>query len=354
MEFSKLKAKQMNKKKLMLGGLLAMIVISSFLYTPVLGDGDDDIDDEDEDDDGISDHEEDENRRKLEIETSDNEVQIESSLEVDGISNEFKVKIQTEDEGLKIKFEFEIDNETLETEIEYKIVLSEIIEFIDTSADGFYNDSVDQEIQILKLDEFKPIVYATEVIANDTVHIFTVETIDGVFSATAYVTTEFTVVNDIIVAPTQLKVDFGIHNFNYTEPDSVLALKVKFESEFEVDYEHDDETEDEEFEHADNEQEVEIAAGDYIGFFSWIETAMVDGVEQVVKATPIETSEGENKMYLSYPRGTEIIHDPKVGIANVIQTPTSVVGSSEILIISAVAILTVTGLTVLFRKKSKR
>ncbi|MCK5408963.1 MAG: hypothetical protein KAJ30_01755, partial [Candidatus Heimdallarchaeota archaeon] len=98
-----MKAKQMNKKKLMLGGLLAIIVISSFLYTPVLGDSDDDIDDEDEDDDGISDHEEDENRRKLEIEISDNEIQIESSLKLDGISNEFKVKISTEDEGLKIK-----------------------------------------------------------------------------------------------------------------------------------------------------------------------------------------------------------------------------------------------------------
>ncbi|MCK4895606.1 MAG: hypothetical protein KAS47_02285 [Candidatus Heimdallarchaeota archaeon] len=333
---------------------MAILVISSFLYTPVLGDSDDDLNDEDEDDDGISDHDEDENRRELEIEISENEVQIESSLDLGGLSNEFEVKIKTEDEGLKIKFEFEIDNETVETEIEYKLVLSEIIEFIDTSADGFYNDSIDQVVKILKLDEFKPIVYTTEIISNDTVHIISVETVDEVFSATAYVTTEFTIVNNILVAPTQLKVDFGIHNFNYTEPDSVLALKVKFESEFEVDYEHDDETEDEEYEHADNEQEVEIVAGDYIGFFSWIETAMVDGVEQIVKATPIETSEGENKMYLSYPRGTEIIHDPKVGIANILQIPTSAVSLNEILIISAVAILTVTGLTVLFRKKSKR
>lgn len=341
-----MKAKQMSKQKLMLGGLLAIIVISSFLYTPVLGDSHDD--DEDEDNDGISDHDEDENRRKVEIEFSDSEVQIESSLEADGISNEFDVKIEVRDEGVMIKFEFEVDNETLETEIEYKILVSEIIEFIDTSADGFYNDSVDQEVQVLKLDEFKPIVYTTEEISNDTVHIFSIETVDEVFSATVYVTTEFTVVNDVIVAPNQLKIDFGIHNFNYTEPDSVLALKVKLESEMEVDYENDDETEDEEDGRASDEQEVEIVAGDYIGFFSWIETAMVDGVEQVVKATPIETSEGENKMYLSYPRGTEIIHDPKVGITNIIQTQTSAVGSTEILIISAVAILTVTGLTVLF------
>jgi hypothetical protein len=353
MEFNKLKARQMNKQKLMLGGLLAIIVISSFLYTPVLGDSNDDID-EDEDDDGISDHDEDENRRKLEIEISDNEVYIESSLQTDGVSNEFQVKIHTEDEGLKIKFEFEVDNETLETEIEYKVVFSEIIEFIDTSADGFYNDSIDQVVKILKLDEFKPIVYTTEIISNDTVHIFSIETVDEVFTATVYVTTEFTMVNDTLVAPTQLKIDFGIHNFNYTELDSVLALKVKFESEFEVDYEHDDETEDEEYNYADNEQEVEIAAGDFIGFFSWIETAMVDGVEQVVNATPIEFSEGENRMYLSYPRGTEIIHDPKVGISNVLQLQRSAVGSNEMLIISAVAILTVTGLTVLFRKKSKR
>jgi hypothetical protein len=353
MEFNKLKARQMNKQKLMLGGLLAIIVISSFLYTPVLGDSDDDID-EDEDDDGISDHDEDENRRKVEIEFSDNEVYIESSLESDGISNEFDVKIEVRDEGIMIKFEFEVDNETLETEIEYKILVSEIIEFIDTSADGFYNDSIDQEVQVLKLDEFKLINYTTEVISNDTVHIFSIETVDEVFSATVYVTTEFTIVNDVIVSPNQLKIDFGIHNFNYTEPDSVLALKVKLESEMDVDYENDDETEDEEYNHANNEQEVEILAGDYIGFFSWIETAMVDGVEQVVNATPIEFSEGENRMYLSYPRGTEIIHDPKVGIANILQIQTSAVGSNEILIISAVAILTVTGLTVLFRKKSKR
>ncbi|MBY9001024.1 MAG: hypothetical protein KGD64_08930 [Candidatus Heimdallarchaeota archaeon] len=345
-------AKQINKKTLLLGGLLAMIVISSFLYTPVLGESHDD--DEDEDDDGISDRDEDENRRKVEIEYSDSEVQIESSQEIDGISNEFKVKIETGDEGIKIKFEFEKDNETLETEVEYKVVLSEIIEFIDTSADGFYNSSIDQEVQVLKIDEFKPILYTTELILNDTVHIFTVETVDEVFSATVYVTTEFTVINDVIVAPNQLKIDIGIHNFNYTELDSVLALKVKLESEYEVDYENDDETEDEEDGRASDEQEVEIIAGDYIGFFSWIETAMVDGVEHAVKATPIETSEGENKMYLSYPRGTEIIHDPKVGIANIIQTPTGLVGSSEILIVSVAAILTITGLSVLFRKKSKR
>ncbi len=336
----------------MLGGLLAIIVISSFLYTPILGDSHDD--DEDEDNDGISDHDEDANRRQIEIEISDSEVQIESSRETDGITNEFDVKIKTGDSGLEIGFEFERDNETLETELEYRIRITDIVEFIDTSADGFYNDSVDQEIQVLELVEFKPIVYTTEVISNDTVHIFSIETVDEVFSATAYITTEFSVINGIIVAPNQLKVDYGIHNFNYTEPDSVLALKVKLESDFEVDYEIDEETEDEEDGRAVDEQEIEILAGDYIGFFSWIKTAMVDGVEQVVKATPIDTSDGENKMYLSYTRGIEIIHDPKIGIANILQLQTSAVGSSEILIISAVAILTVTGLTVLFRKKSKR
>lgn len=345
-------AKQINKKTLLLGGLLAMIIISSFLYTPVLGESPGD--DEDEDDDGVSDEVEDENRRKVEIEYSADEVQIESSQEKDGISNEIEVTIKTSDGGIEIEFEFEKDNTTLETEIEFTVLVSEIIEFIDTSADGFYNDSIDQAVQIYLLDDFKPIVFRTEIIANDTVHIISVETVDKVFSATVYVTSEFTDINDIIVSPNQLKIDIGIHNFNYTEPDSVLALKVELESEFEVDYENDDETEDEEDGRASNEQQVEIVAGDYIGFFSWIETVMVDGVEQVVKATPIETDIDENKMYLCYPRGTEIIHDPKVGLSNLLQTPAGAVGSNEILVISAVAILTVTGLTVLFQKKSKR
>ena len=348
-----MKTSLMNKQKLLLGGLLAMLVISSFIYTPVIGDSHDE--DEDEDDDGISDDVEEENHREIEVEYEEDEAQIESKHYIEGIENQIKIEMKTGDEGLEFKFEYEKDNNTVESEIEFKVKITEIVEYIDEHEDGFYNESIDEDVQVLKLDDFEPIVYSTDILNNETIHILSVITTDGVFSATIYMTGDFTEINDVLVAPTQMKIDIGIHNFNYTELDSALALKVKLESEREVSYEHDEETEDEEDGRASDEEGIDIALGDYVGFFSWIETAMVDGVEHVVKATPIKTELGENKMYLNYPRGTEIIHDPKIGIANIIQEPsTSAVGSAELLIVAVVAVFTLTGLSVLFRRKAKK
>ena len=303
-----MKSKMINKQTLFLGGLLFILVFSSLMYIPVIASDDDEEDgvptddedndgipddEEDEDDDGVHDHDEDENKRKLQIEVSDYEAHIESSLQTGDVHNEFSVEMHAEDEGLKFQFEFEKDNGTVETELEFEVVLSEIIEYIDDPMDGYYNESIDEVVQVVKLDDWNPIVYTIETIGNDTVHVFSIETNDSVFSATIYITGEFTVVNDILVAPTQLKIDIGIHNFNYTEDDSQLALKVKLESEREVDYEDDEETEDEELGHSDNEHEVEILLDEYSGFFSWIETAMIDGVEHEVKVTPLEMNSEE-------------------------------------------------------------
>ncbi|NPD90145.1 MAG: hypothetical protein HGN29_15650 [Asgard group archaeon] len=377
-----MKSKMINKQTLLLGGLLFILVFSSLMYIPVVASDDDDEngvptddedddgipdDEEDEDDDGVHDHDEEDNKRKLQIEVSDYEAHIESSLQTGDVHNEFGVEMHAEDEGLKFQFEFERDNDTVETELEFQVVLSEIIEYIDDPMDGYYNESIDEVVQVVELNDWNPIVYTIETIGNDTVHVFSIETDDSVFSATIYITGEFTVVNEVLVAPTQLKIDVGIHNFNYTEPDSVLALKVKLDSEEEVDYEDDEETEDEEYENATNEHEVEVTLGDYSGFFSWIETATIDGVEQEVKATPIDVGAEENKLYLNYPRGNEIIHDPKIGIAGVLQitSPTGFLGirsrielpdlsRNELLIVSAAALLTITGLVMVFRRKRRR
>ncbi len=344
-----MKAQLKYKQKLLLSGLVAILVISSFMYMPALADSDGD----DEDDDGIEDGIEDENEREVHVEYSDYEVQIESSIQNNGIENEFQVQVKVGSDGLILELEFEEDNDTVETEIEFQVKIREIVEFRDLNADGIYNDS-DEVIQVLKLDDFKPIQYTVEIINNATVHVLFVETTDKVFTATLYATGEFADIEGVIVAPTQVKVDVGIHNFNYTELDTQLALKVQFESEQEVDYEEDDETEDEEYGHAEDELEIEISLEQYAGFFSWIETAMVDGVEVDVKVTPLEMVLEENKMYLNYPRGTEIIHDPKIGVSNLLQINTSFLGDNNLLIISAATILTLTSLVLVFRKRFKR
>ncbi len=347
-----MKSEQKLKQKLVFGSLIAILVISSYIYLPAIADGG-----EDEDEDGIEDEVEDENEREVSVEYSENEVQIESSYENNGVENQFQIKVSTESDGLKFKLEFQEENDTLETEMEFEVRFREIVEFKDLNADEIFNAG-DDVIQVLELSDWKPIVYTVEDINNATVHKLFVETTDEVFTATLYATGEFANIDGVIVAPTQVKVDVGIHNFDYDQNDTQLALKVELESELDVDYNEDEDTEDEEYGHVENdynEQEVEINMADYGGFFSWIETALVDGVEVEVKVTPLEMDFEENKLYLNYPRGTEIIHDPKVGLSNLLQIAnTSFLGNNNMLFIAAASVLTLTGLVLIFRKRFKR
>ncbi|MHA1513963.1 MAG: LPXTG cell wall anchor domain-containing protein [Candidatus Heimdallarchaeaceae archaeon] len=340
---------QVKTQKLVLGGFIALIVISSFMLMPVIADSHDD----DEDDDGVDDSYEEENSREVEIEYSPNEVEIESSLETgENIENKFEIKMKTSPEGLEMELEYEEEMDDNETEIEFEVKITEIVEFIDLNADGMYDSSDDDKVQVYKIDDFNPIEYTVEVIDNETVHVLFVETVDEIFSATLYATGEFADINGVVVAPTQVKVDIGIHNFSYIEDDSMLALKVKLESEIEVDFEEDDVTEDEAEDRAVDEAEIDVKLGDYTAFFSWIETAIIDGVVQEIKASPLDIGVEETKVYLNYPRGTEIIHDPKMGMADLLPRTGSL--GNNMVFIAALGLLTIPGLALLFRKRNRK
>ncbi len=351
-----MKSKLLNKQKLFLGGLIVVLVFSAFLYLPVTAH-------EDEDEDGIDDETEDENRREVDIEYAPYEVTISSSIENNGIDNEFQIQVTVGSDGLVIELEFEEDNDTLETEIEFEVRFTEIIEFRDLSSDGIYNAS-DDVIKTLELDDFKPIIYTTETIDNETVHVFFIETTDDIFTSTLYITGDFANISGVVIAPTQMKIDIGIHDFDYDELDTQLALKVELESELDVDYEDDEETEDEEYGYSDDEHEIEVNLADYSGFFSWIETVTVDDVEYEVKVTPLEYDGEDYRMYFNYPRGSDIIHDPKIGLSGILtglDSPTidpligswvnlPLVSQNELLIVSAISFLILTGLVLVFRR----
>ncbi|MCE7748702.1 MAG: hypothetical protein GPJ51_09900 [Candidatus Heimdallarchaeota archaeon] len=348
----------MNKRKLFLGGFLAVIVILSFVYLPVYANN------EDEDNDGVNDSYEEENKREVEIVYSYNEVIIDSSLTTgEDIENEFQIELKTSGDGLDINLEYEEGFDTNETEIEFEIRITKIVEYRDLDANGKYNDTNDETVQELLLENFNPIEYTIETINNETVHVLSVETVDEIFSATLYVTGKFANINGVVVAPTQIKVDIGIQNFNYTEDDSILALEVELESEVEVEYDEEDETEDENQGRSDfEENEIEISIGEYSGFFSWIDTAIVDGIEVEVKSSPLQIDEGDTWLYLNYPRGDIIIHDPKIGLAGVLKLPEGFLGSdfwfelpivsrNELLIVSAISLFIITGLVLVFRRR---
>ena len=90
-----------------------------------------------------------------------------------------------------------------------------------------------------------------------------------------------------------------------------------------------------------------------MGFFTWEENATVDGISKPVLSSTIEVDDDdelEQKLYLNYPRGTHIYHDPKVGIA----TLTSTSQMFPIIIIgSIIGVVAVAGIVLVIIRKRK-
>jgi len=309
----------------------------------------------DDDGDGIDDDVEEQHKRDIEIQVEPGEYQIESVLRNGEQKDEIKLKIRNESEGLSIEIGYEEDIATenaTELEIEFEVTFRKLIEFVDLNGNGIYEPSVDSTIQELALSSFQPVIHTPLTISGDTMlHYFIVNTTDGVFTAHIYLVEEFDIVNGTFIKPTQTKIDIEITNFNYLDGSSQLALYTKLESEAE--YEFEEETENEEDGHTSDEKSVVAANIDFAGFFSWAENATVDGVSRGVLASPPEVDEddiNEQKMYLIYPRGNHIYHDPIMGIMSIPSTPSEF---PMLVIVSIVAAVGVVGvvLVVLMRRR---
>ena len=271
---------------------------------------------DDEDEDGVDDDEEDWNEREVEFEIADDEVQIESKLKNGNTTDEFKVEIKAEDDRLKVSFEYSSEENSTETELEFTIAFMEILEFRDIVVDDIFDENDDDLIQTYEIGNFLPISYKFENRTDAEFHIFNATTIDGVFSVIVYSSNEFALINDDILSPTEVKIDIIINEFEYVEEDTALALNVKLETEGSVEYE--EETEDEIDDRAKNETSIDVSLNDFAGFFSWKDYALVDGVNQSVIASTYDLHSTEQKIYLNYKRGDLIIHDPKIGMQNIL------------------------------------
>ena len=292
----------------------------------------DDSPDDDEDKDEIDDEYENENERDISVEYDDKEIQIESELKNGASKDQFQIKIEAGDDlGIKLEYESETvtDGSEVELEIEFKVVFKALIEYVDVNADGIFNESIDEEIQDYRLDDFSPIVYLPEIQAdNSTLHYLRISTTDGVFTAHAYIAGEFMSLNTTVLTPTEVKIDIEIQNFPYMNDSSQLALYTKLESEYEL--EEDDQTENEENGFATNESGLSSDMNGFMAGFSWAEQAEIDGIIQNVTVSPVDVDEespDDEKIYINYPRGTHIYHDPKIGVLGLLEAPPALNGS---------------------------
>jgi hypothetical protein len=308
----------------------------------------------DTDDDGVEEEEEETNERELDIDAKDEEVKIESHLKLGEKKDEIHLEFKVIDEP-EIKLEYESESGSTEIELEFKIRFYSLIEYNDEDLNGMFNESQDELVQEIRLDsvEYSPIQYTIETTDTSTsLHIINVTTSDGLFSLQSYLANEFAVVDGALITPTEMKIDIGINNFPYMSNSSMLALKLRLEAEKEYDF--DEETEDENEGRSNNEEEVEVTMNGFTGFFSWSENAIVDGAIQSVKASQVNDDDmdpTEQKIYLNYPRGSKILHDPKIGVESILQVSgvSSVPGFLSPIALLALAILS--GLIVIYRKR---
>ncbi|MBY9019853.1 MAG: hypothetical protein KGD67_02265 [Candidatus Lokiarchaeota archaeon] len=310
----------------------------------------------DDDDDGVDDDLEESHKRNVEIQFEPGEIQIESTLRNGARQDQIKLKIRNESEGLSIEFGYEYDlstENTTEVEIEFEVTFRKLIEFVDLNANGIFNPSVDTLIQEVLLNNFQPVVYTTSPLSGDTeLHYLIINSTDGVFTAHIYLAEEFDVVNGTFIKPTQTKIDIEITDFNYIDGSSQLALYTKLESE--IEYEEDEHTENEDDGRASEEKEVIISTTDFAGFFSWAENAMVDGISKAVLASNLQVDdddENEQKMYLNYPRGNHIYHDPVMGVMAIVPATMDI---PIIIIISIISILGISGVVLIVVLRRRR
>ena len=276
----------------------------------------------DDDDDGVDDEFEDLNKRDISVEIEANQTQIESSLRSGEQKDDIQLKITYDNEGLGIEISYESDlssEPSTEFEIEFGITFRKLIEFIDMNSNNIFEPLIDVNIQEYNLSNFLAIEYTTIDISIDTIlHYFIVKSTDGIFSAHIYFSEEFFIVNNTLITPIQTKIDIEITNFSYLNGTSQLALYSSLESE--IDYEETEHTEDENLGYATNEGGLLTNSNNFEGIFTWNNNASIDGISKEITVSSLNSDDydgDDQKLYINYPRGTIIYHDPKVGISGI-------------------------------------
>ncbi|MFX1477096.1 MAG: hypothetical protein ACFFCI_03090 [Promethearchaeota archaeon] len=307
----------MKKKFFLISVFLLIFFVGNLSFSIVIA--------SDNDDDNIDDDFEELNKRnvnikKLESDTAEIESTLRNGEDIDKI--DFKFRNDGEN-GLSLEISYESDSSSgSEFDIEFEIIFHELVEYIDIDDNKIYDSSIDQTIQNMTLDTFLPIVYSYSSISSNTMlHYFQFTTSDNVFTAHIFIAEEFTIINNTLINPTESKIAIEINNFNYINNSSRLALYTILKSD--EDFEPEEETEDEDNGYSSNEKGIITSNIDYTGFFSWQENATIDGVSRKVKRSEIkvdEHNESEQQMYINYPHGTKIYHDPKIGIEGLLRS----------------------------------
>lgn len=305
------------------------IIIFNFNFTFVVASGE-------EVDDGIDDNFEEINKRDIEISFNGNKIELESIRRTDQNKDEIRTNIVYDGNGIKINLSYRSNLEA-ECELGFGILFREITEFIDINKDGFYDPGIDQPIKNVSLNDFQPIFYEKSNISTDSaLHYLKIQTINNTFTFHIYFVEEFAIIENSLVAPTQTKINIEI-NYDFFNESSQIALNTRLDSQ--GDYEKEEETEDEREGYAEDEKGVITSMNNFTGFFTWENNATIDGISKKVYASEVmvdKYNETEEMIYISYPNGEHIYHDPKIGIEGLLKPIGVLISPIDIIILALI------------------
>ena len=338
--------------------LIALMLIAPVGFVSASGDDDDiddddidddDIDDDDRDDDDIDDDDidDDELEHEMRVEQDDEGLKVTLKREVG--ENETKIEFKMDVDEAKFRLKYEDETEVSEVEQKLSVELKHLVEYRDSNGDGTYNEGEDI-VSAWGMSNSHSLVNeinGTMTWGQPTIEDINVNDIAGKkmsvaasmgenssaqFRVDLMVFGQFNLLGGDSLAPTEVKIDFVIQDYDYQANDTALALMLRTKTKQEQEYEHEDIEEGEEGVVASSTTGV----GTLVGLsFTWKSNATVDGMNTTVPTTTFKTTtedgdgefEHKQDFALSYARGELIVHDPTAGVTYDVKTQSS--GGSE-------------------------
>lgn len=282
---------------------------------------------QDQDGDYIDDHQEQYQHRQMMMTCNKNQTRIRSEWMHKNITDTFEL-LFTIDNGPIIHFHYTPEATPSKYDMDFDISFLELIEYLDSNSNGRYDES-DETLSTYSLTNatYKDITYSTLISEdNETISVARTKTIDDQFSLVLYVTGNFSTLENQILTPSEVKMDFIIDQYEFTQNTSYLALDVELHSVHSVEIQS--ETFDEKQGLSQQENELNISSLSHNCFFSWLEYAEIDNETKEVNVSVYTTSSqtiiNDSKelskvtsVYFAYPQGDYILHDPKIGVMSI-------------------------------------
>jgi hypothetical protein len=264
---------------------------------------------------------------------------------IDGANNYTRMRSPCQENNTKESFEifFSIDNAptvqlsyipTLNAtsgQRQFSLIVEQLIEYMDMDTNGKYdgNDVILSSFNLSNIP-FTNISY-TNSTSSDGKSITRIETHtpDGIFSIELDFVNERTSYFNTTITSKEVKIDFKIINYPFVDQTSQLALITQVKTPFMINPEQT--TYDEQQGFATHESGLNISSGNHGGFLTWANEVNVDNTSYPVNVAvvsetdqtfmgPNEDTSTHTQVIFSYPHGASIIHDPKIGIIDLIQT----------------------------------